>query len=163
MRHRDPQVGRRGLIWAAALATIALVAPALGGGDDKIEVRVMAIRATKSNDKIDGALKELAEELRKKGTNFTGFKVEKRAEGATEMKKPFTTPLAGDYSVKVTPLAQPEKKRIQFEVELTQKKAGKDESIQKTTVTAEAGKFILFTGGMKLDGGDELIAAVAAR
>lgn len=155
-----------GLITAPLMVWLAL-GPALAGQDQrpggprKVEVQILAIRASNASSEISPELKEIAGQLREK-FRFTGFKLEKRATQSVEPGRDSTTPLVSEYSARVRPTRPPEKNRIQVEIELLRRVGQEEKSLQKTTVTMEAGKFLFF-GGMKLGQGDELIAAVSAR
>ncbi len=131
------------------------------GGPERVEVQILAIRASNASSEISPDLKEIAAQLREK-FKFTGFKLEKRAAQSVEPGRDHTTPLIGEYSARVRPARRLESNRIQVEIELLRRVGHEDKSLQKTTVTMEAGKFLFF-GGMKLGQGDELIAAVSAR
>jgi hypothetical protein len=131
------------------------------GESPKVEVQILAIRATNANSEISSDLKDIAAQLREK-FKFTGFKLEKRAKQTVELNKDYATPLIGSYSARVRPVRALEKNRIQVEIELLRKSGREEKSLQKTTVSMDAGRFLFF-GGMKLGEGEELIAAVSAR
>lgn len=143
--------------WGAALV-LALVCGAAQAGDERktADIQVWAIRATTKNTEISPELKGLAEKL-KQQFKYTGFKLEKRSGGKTDVGKTFTATLLGEYSAKVT-LRKHDGKRVELQIEVLKDKS----PALKTTVTLPVGESQLM-GGWKLNDTDALIAAVAAR
>jgi hypothetical protein len=158
-----------GPTFIVATALLAWLAPGAAlvaqdrrpGGPERVEVQILAIRATNANSEISSDLKDIAAQLKEK-FRFTGFKLEKRATQSIEPGRDYTSLLIGEYSARVRPVRRLESNRIQVEIELLRRVGQEDKSLQKTTVTMDAGKFLFF-GGMRLGQGDELIAAVSAR
>jgi hypothetical protein len=147
------------LVSALALCGVAWCAaqePGKGAPAKPMAVEVMAIRATTKSSEISPELKAIADKL-KSQFKFTGFKLERRASGNGSTDKPYTAALVGGYSVRVAPRSK-EGKRVQLEVKVLRG----DQTVQSATVTVTAGQSQLF-GGMPLEGGDQLIVAVAAR
>lgn len=174
--HASPVEPGKPPLWPASPSRMPIVAALLvgftlqaalaqqdkpAGGSQKVEVQILAIRATNANSDISPELKEIAPQLKEK-FKFTGFKLEKRATQPIEPGRDFSTPLIGEYSARARPTRRLERGRIQVEIELLREMGEQEKSLQKTTVTMDAGKFLFF-GGMKLAQGDELIAAVSAR
>ncbi len=120
-----------------------------------VNIRILAIRATRANSEISPDLRKLADKL-KRQFNFTGFKIEKPLSGSAEIGKAFGGPLVGGYSAYVMPRAI-EDKKVQLQVRVS--KDGKDKL--NVTATSTAGEFAVYM--FALSGGDQLIVAVAAR
>jgi hypothetical protein len=132
---------------------------------------VLAIRATKSNDKVSRELKPIAKELKKR-FKYTGFKIEKKKTGKVGENKPLVAELIAGFKVKVTPLER-KGNRIKLKVEVPQRetkkgkkgeKGRKSKPLVSTTFTITRGRLQL-VGGWKIDPGsdDVLIIAVSAR
>lgn len=151
----------------AVLLGILTAAPSALAQSKDVEIQVLAIRATTSNSDISPELKELAEQL-KKGTKFTGFKVEKKASGKAALASSYSADLISDYKVVITPTKFAGEK-IQVKTVVLRSEIPKGEKTKKDTektsitITAERGKMFLPASGLKLDGDDMLIVAVAAR
>ncbi len=153
------------LLCILGLAGAALLAGDRGKGkDDKgdktekksAEVQVLVIRATTKNKDISPELSSIAETL-KRQFKFTGFKLEGRPAGKVEIGKPFSASIVGGYRVSVTP-QKSDGKKVQLQVEVY---SGSDRKLN-VNITVDAGKSQLL-GGLKLDGGDELVLAISAR
>ncbi len=164
---------RHGLVLACVLGLVGAVV--LGdekgdrgrGKDDKgdksgktekktTDVQVLAIRATTKNKEISPELSSIADAL-KKQFKFTGFKLEDRANDNVESGKAFAKSVVGGYRVSVTPQKN-DGKKVQMQVEVF---AGTERKVN-VNLTLDAGKSQL-VGGLKLDGGDELVLAISAR
>ncbi|MFH1747549.1 MAG: hypothetical protein ABIG44_10945 [Planctomycetota bacterium] len=146
--------------WCIALIITVIVGAlptfVMAGDSDPADMEIWSIRATTKNTVISPELKGLAEAL-KKQFKYTGFKLEKRSTGRSDLGKPFSADLLGGYKATVTPKSRSGKK-ITLQVVAT--KGGKN--IISTTYTTDVGK--LFPLGIgPLDGGDYLIIAVRAR
>jgi hypothetical protein len=125
-----------------------------------VEMRILAIRATTKDNKIDPELKSIAAKL-KKQFKYTGFRVIAKKNGKATVGASFSTALTGGYKVKITPKSRTGK-RVRLTIEVTKREGNKDKRKLNTTVEFDAGKFQL-QGGWKLSGGDVLIMAVSAR
>lgn len=144
------------------LLALAGLLPLLSGWQEPpaqtdIQISVLAIRATRDNSDISPQLRELAKKLKKQFT-YTGYKLENRAEGRTEVGKALQTPtLEGGYVVHVLPKKR-EGKRTEMQVRVVQGRRVKLD----TTYTANCGAYQLTL--LDLPGvGDDLILAVSAR
>ena len=133
--------------------------PAAASAADKVQVKIWAIRATKSNSKISSELKSLASKL-KKDFKYTGYTLAKNTGGSVELKKSKRFSLTGPYSVVVTPTEKGSK--VKLKLELHQKSGGKNKKKFGTTIKISPGKFQLL-GRWSLGKGDVLILAVSAR
>lgn len=142
-----------------------VIALGLAGGanawaqqDDRksADLQVWTIRATTKNSEISPELRTIAEQL-KKQFRYTGFKLERRATGKTDIGKAFSTTLIGGYQARITPRKH-DGQRVTLQVEVMKG----DQRQYNATVTIDAGKFQL-QGGWALEGGDALIVAVSAR
>ncbi len=129
--------------------------PAERSPERTVNIRILAIRATRSNTEISPDLRSLADKL-KRQFNFTGFKIEKPLAGSAAIGKAFGGPLMAGYSAYVMPRAI-EDRKVQLQVRVS--KDGKDKST--VTATSTSGEFVLYM--FPLPGGDQLIVAVAAR
>jgi hypothetical protein len=133
-----------------------------GRGDDrargagKVEVRVLAIRATMESDTISPELRGLSDKL-KKSFRFKGYRLDKKSEGGVAIGESLKADLIENYRAVVTPEKR-DGKRITLKIKVTLK----DEAKLSTTVTLESGGDQLL-GGWKLENGDTLIMAVSAR
>lgn len=164
-------IGRSRSLSLAVLAIVAfatLPAATAQADGDKFDVKVLAIRATKSNSDVDASLKDLADQL-KKETKLTGFKLEKSGGGSTEKGKDANDNLDNGYRTKVTPI---EKKdgRVTMQVEIFRKRekgkdkgTAKERSVVNTKVTLDAGKYQLWALDHPEGGEDKLIIAVSAK
>jgi hypothetical protein len=123
---------------------------------DNVTVEVWVIRATTKDKDISPELRELAKKLQK-DFKYTGFKLEHRAIGHTELDRGYTTELLDQYRGTVTPRRREGRNiRLQFEA------LRRGKSILNTTVTAPTGSFVPFGVG-PLNNQDFLITAVRAR
>ncbi len=120
-----------------------------------VAIKVLAIRATRSNAEISPELRDLAEAL-KRQFKFTGFKLEASRTGAATLAQVFSAVLIGGYNVKVTP-RNIEERRVQLQVQVFKEKERK---LDIVTTTAKK-QFILYM--FPLLGEDQLIVAVSAR
>lgn len=150
----------RALIGAFSVILLASVAGLAAAedkaGKDSVAIEVWAIRATTKNKDISPELKELAQKLQK-DFKYTGFKLESRATGNTELGRGYTTDLPDQYRGTVTPRLREDRNiRLQFEA------VRRGKSILNTTVTAPLGSFVPFGVG-PLSNQDFLITAVRAR
>jgi len=145
-------------VFLALLVSLAGVVPvrAQDSGRKSAEVQVWAIRATSKNSEISPELRAIAEQL-KRQFRYTGFKLERRAAGKTDIGKAVETALIDGYRARVTPRKH-DGQRVTLQIEVL--KDGKPH--YSATVTIEAGKFQL-QGGWELEDADALIVAVAAR
>jgi hypothetical protein len=128
--------------------------------EETVQLQVLTIRATKSNNEISPQLKPLAEAL-KKSFKFTGYKLLKTDSRKAAFNRTLAISLAGPYKARIRPLARKDN-RIQLKVEVFERKNNKDIGKLSTTISLAAGKSQLF-GGWKLDGQDVLIIAVSAK
>ena len=121
------------------------------------EIDVLAIRATMSNNTISPELAELAQKLKNK-FRYTGYHLEGRAKGKTDMGKALATPpLAGGYVVHVLPKKR-DGKRTEMQVRVVQGRRVKLD----TTFTANCGAYQFFV--LNLPGGeDDLILGVSSK
>ncbi|MBW7904579.1 MAG: hypothetical protein LC135_08185 [Phycisphaerae bacterium] len=141
------------------LAGLAAGAPSALAQD--VEVTVLAIRATKSNNDVSPELRDIAAQLRKQ-FQYTGFKLEQRRAGRTALEKVHTATLIGPYSAEITPTAASER-TVQLKCQLLRRDAdGKKTAVLRSTVTVEKGRYQLF-GGPSLGDGDVLIMAVTGK
>jgi len=143
---------------------------ALAGDDGKFDVKIMAIRATKSDTEVSPELKSLVDQL-KKETKLTGFKLEKSGGGSTEKSKDSTLDTGKGYRVKVTPIEKKDD-RVTVQVEIFKrggkgkdkdKDTGKERSIINTKVTLDSGKTQLWALDYPGSDDDKLIIAVSAK
>lgn len=143
---------------------LLLLAPPAAAADDKkpedkkAAVEVLVIRATTKNKDISPELKDLADKLRKQ-FKYTGFKLERRISGTTDLGTAYKTPLIGDYEASVTPQKR-DGKRLTLQVRVSRK--GEEKPKLDMSATIPAGEFQL-TGGWELDGGDALIVGFTGR
>lgn len=140
------------------VAPVALAADDRQPDDTKAAVEVLVIRATTRNRDISPELKDLADKLRKQ-FKYTGFKLEKRVSGSTDLGTAYKTPLLGDYEASVTPQKR-DGKRVTLQIRVSRK--GEDKPRLDMNVTVPAGEFQL-TGGWELEGGDALIVGFTGR
>lgn len=151
-------------VWLAALGTIH---PTFADDDKNpkaettpVEYQVLVIRATTKNAKIDPALKEIAEKL-KKEYKFTGFKLEKKLGGKVKFDEPYATDLLGDYRIELSAKERKaDKSALKLQCVITKK--GQEKPVASTTFTIKPGEFQLIGVG-KIDGDDTLIAAVSGK
>src|SRR5262245_42145458 len=69
----------RVVVGALLTAGVLLARPGLvSAEDDKVKITVVAVLASSRHNTIDKRLKELAPELKKKNSDWTGFEVEKQ-------------------------------------------------------------------------------------
>jgi hypothetical protein len=146
------------LVLAAGLAAATARAADPPSDGKKVTVEVLVIRATTKNKDISPELKELADKLRKQ-FKYTGFKLEKRLAGTTDLGVAYKTPLIGDYEAAITPQKR-EGKRLTLQMRVAKK--GEDKPKLDMSATIPAGEFQL-TGGWDLDGGDALIVGFAGK
>ena len=148
------------IVLVTVLGLLAPPATALADEEQTVQLQVLTIRATKSNNDISPELKPLAEAL-KKTFKFTGYKLLKTDTRKVALNKKRELSLAGPYKARITPLERKDN-RIRLKVEVFERKDNKDISRLSTTISLAAGKSQLF-GGWKLDGDDVLIIAVSAK
>lgn len=134
-----------------------------GGKQDEAaqqaEVRVLVIRATNKDAKVDPELREIAGEL-KKQFKFTGYHVEQTTREKVELKKPLEVKYR-DYRTTVTPIDRNDGK-VRLEISISRTEGGKQRPlIEDMKLQSEKGKLALF-GGFN-DGGDTLIFAAGAK
>ncbi len=143
------------VLLASACAVTTLAQDRSKSPRKSVQVRVMAIRATRSNSEISPALRELADTL-KRQFKFTGFKLEANRSQTTEIGKTFSTALIGGYSANVTPKSIQDR-RVTLQVQVLK---GTD-SKSKVDQTMNLGETILYI--FPLAGEDQLIVGVSAR
>jgi hypothetical protein len=96
----DLLVNWRGL--AAAIIMLAALAPAAKADDDKIKVTVVAILVSSQHTEIDKRLKDLAPELRKKDSSWTGFEVERSSAASMKIGETQSFELVDDCKTTIT-------------------------------------------------------------
>jgi hypothetical protein len=162
LRRKESAMRRLAPFVAQVLLGALGVAGGLGAGPlaekKTADVQVWAIRATTKNQEISPELKPIADKLRA-NFKYTGFKLEKRERGTTEIGKAFHAALISPYKASVTPKSI-EQKRVQLQIQV--RKEGEDKPLIDATVTTNVGEFQL-SGGPELGGGDALIVAVSTR
>lgn len=121
---------------------------------DTAEIKILVVRATKSNSDISPELRPLANSL-KKQFNFTGFKLEKTQSKSMKAGDTWTTSLIGSFEATVK-LTKAEEKSVGLEVVV--KKSGKEQL--DVPMTIARGKSSLI-GGWKVEGEDVLILAIS--
>lgn len=166
----QPSRATRVLPITLLFAMLLAVPSALAGDDAKFDVKMMSIRATKSDSEVSPELKSLADQL-KKETKLTGFKLEKSGGGSTEKNKDATLDTGKGYRVKVTPIEKKDD-RVTLQVEIFKrggkgkdkdKDTGKERSIINTKVTLDSGKTQLWALDYPDSDADKLIIAVRAK
>lgn len=148
------------IVLLTVLGLLAPPATGLAAQEQSVQLQVLTIRATKSNNEISAKLKPLAEAL-KKTFKFTGYKLLKTDSRKVALNKKLDLSLVGPYKARITPLERKDN-RIRLKAEVFERKDKKDISKLSTTISLAAGKSQLF-GGWKLDGQDVLIIAVSAK
>lgn len=154
------------------------------GGDAKVDLQILVIRATKDHDKIPDELRGMADKLKEHG--FTGFTIEKRLASSTSLGDNWSTALVGPYSAQLTPLSRDDdKKKIEYRVKLTKKsddrgsdrdddkvrnrskvrtpRRGEDDTLANTTLRSSPGAVTLFKLAYPDASKDGLLIAVSAR
>ncbi len=126
--------------------------------DKKVEVQVLVIRATTKNKDVSPELKDLAKQLREQ-FKYTGFKLEKRLSGQTELGAAYKTPLIEDYEASLTP-GKRDGKRLTMQMRVSKKGEEKPKIDMNATITE--GEFQL-AGGWDLKGGDALIVGFTGK
>ena len=151
---------------AARVAFFGLILAGLSAGATSalaqdVDLAVLAIRATRSNNDVSPELRDIAAQLRKQ-FQYTGFKLERRSAARTALGKVHPATLIGPYSAEITPTAASER-TVQLKCELLRRDAdGKKTAVLRTTVTIDKGRYQLF-GGPSLGEGDVLIMAVTGK
>lgn len=158
----DERVAERVKRMVAVMALVGAIAspPSALGDDEKVDVQVMVIRATKSNKEVSSELKPIADAL-KEQFNFTGYKLLKRDGRGIEVGKAASFALTGLYTARITPKASDDR-QVTLQIVVTEKKGDKETEKSNVTVKVTKGRFTL-QGGLDLDGGDKLILAVAGK
>ena len=144
----------------SVLAAWVVPADATAQPKQPADVQVWAIRATTKNSEISPELRGLADAL-KKQFKYTGFKLEKRADGRVAVGEAYTVELLEGYKAAVTPKERTGE-RMQLQVVVSKREGNRDKPVVNTTYTVGAGSFLPIGCG-SLSGGDYLIVAVRAR
>jgi len=145
---------------------LVVLAVAFGTGgaraadDDKIDVRILTIRATRANQEVSPELKPLVKALQSSFT-FSGYKLVKAESHTVALNKGVTTSLTGPFKAEVSPTGRADGK-IKLKVTVTQRENERDVKKLDTVVSLPPERFQLF-GGWKLDKDDVLIVAVSAK
>lgn len=146
-----------GAVWLLALLALPVIPAA---ASDRVDLTMLAIRATNRNSEISPELRTIASQL-KKQFKFSGFRVEQKVGASVQMGRAHRAELPAGYAISAKPVRL-EKDRLTLEVEITRK--DRRDPLLKSNVTIDAGRFQLFGGsGWKLDGDDILIIAVSGR
>lgn len=139
----------------ALLALIGAATPAWAQGNEKFDVSVWAIRATKGDTEIDPELRSIARQLQAQ-FKVTGFKVVAKRNGTVGEGETFSADLTGRFKARLTPLKR-DGKRVQMKVEIVEREGREEKQRLGTTVTIDSGRFNL-QGGWKLGGkGDDIL------
>jgi hypothetical protein len=148
------------------LAVFLFAGNRMAGADDrkeqKFDVSVWAIRATKSNSEVSPELRPIAKELRKR-FKYTGFKLERKRTGKVGTGKALSVDLVAGFKAKVTPVER-QGSRVKLKIEVSRRQGKKERPLLNTVVTLNRGRFHL-QGGWKIEQktDDVLIVAVSAR
>lgn len=151
-------VRRCGCLALAALAAMLSSAGAAAAMQERVDVRVWTIRATRSNTDISPELKTLAEKL-KRQFNYTGYKLVSRDSKAVAIGAEARFALLDPYLAAVTPV-EVKDKGVTLRVRLIEKSGSSEVVRLNTSFTIQRGLFQL-CGGLKLDGDDVLIVALS--
>lgn len=152
---------RRNWRLAAMGLALALAGPFVVRAAEKVEVTVLAIRATTAGNEVSPELKHIAEQL-KKSFKHTGYKLLKKDSAAVELGQFWTVDLAGGYKASITPQGKAAQK-VQVKVEFTKREGDQDKKVSGGgTFELELGRFQLW-GGWSLEGKDVLITAVSVK
>lgn len=108
-----------------ALWLVAGWLPVAAADDDApVQLQLLMIRATASNDDVDRELRPLAKELQKR-FRLTGFKLLKQEEKKVPLEKTLKLKLSDVYSIELTPLGR-ERDKVVVGVKLLEARAADD-------------------------------------
>lgn len=94
----------------------ATASPVRADDDDKVKVTVVAILASDQHNQIDKRLKDLAPELKKKNSSWTGFEVERSSVASLNIGDTQSFELVDDRKVEITVKGRNEKGAVSLVV-----------------------------------------------
>lgn len=121
-----------------------------------IRVVVVVILATKDNNVVDRKLADLAKEMEKRGSEFTGFKIHSVLSESIAIGKSNTFDLLEDQTLKVA-IDKPKDDKDRMGLTITPKDG------TEVTYTCACEKFFPLLTGYKTKDGPTVIVAVSAK
>ncbi len=165
--HALPEAFGAGRPRRVALVLLAAYLAAGAGAQERpptqtFEIRVWAIRASKTETRVSRELRAMARELRRR-FNYKGFVLERKSTGKAAAGKAYAAGLVGNYKARVTPVAR-KGDRVTLRIEVLRREGKQDKSLLKTTATIRRARFQLL-GGWRIDSksDDVLIVGISAR
>lgn len=153
---------RRRTTWGVIAGVLLLWLGAAAAAADDFQVEAWAIRASKTDATVSPELKPILADLKRVGSAYKGFKLERRAAGKVETGKKYDGRLIDNYTASITPQSR-SGKRVEMKVLISQRVGRRDVKKLDTTVAVNSGAMQL-VGGWKISGGDDLlIIGVRAR
>lgn len=150
---------RRALI--GLLLLLGPLAAVQAADDEEVAIELLVIRATTANEKIAPELKEIAQQL-KTQFKYTGYALVKKEAQRIKLEEVAEIELPKPYVLRLTAVKADEQ-RVQFKVEILERRDGESDTKLRTVLAARRGKAALL-GGLPIgDERDVLVLALTAR